>query len=222
MKKIIALVPMKGNSERVPNKNLKSFNGKPLYHAICHQVIKSNYINKVIINTDSPLITEDVNKHFPDFRINKRPDYLLGDFVPMNDIINHDLKVSDGQVFVQTHSTNPLLLASTIDKAIEFFMNNTDKYDSLFSVSRMQTRLYWENGLPINHNPSELLRTQDLPKVLEENSCFYIFTKDSFKAAGNRRIGNKPYMFEIDKVEAIDIDEPQDFIIAEELYKLLR
>lgn len=213
---------MKGHSERVPNKNLKPFNGKPLYHAIGHEVMKSKHIKNVIINTDSSFIAEDVNKHFPVFKINERPDHLLGDFVPMNDIINHDLKVSDGQFFVQTHSTNPLLLASTLDKAIEFFMNNTDKYDSLFSVTRMQTRLYWENGLPINHNPSELLRTQDLPKVFEENSCFYIFTKESFKAAGNRRIGNTTYMFEIDKVEAIDIDEPQDFVIAEYLYKLLR
>lgn len=215
-------MPMKGHSERVPNKNLKPFNGKPLYHAISHEIIKSMHFTCVIINTDSSLITEDVNKHFPDFTINERPDHLLGDFVPMNDIIKHDLDVLDGQIFVQTHSTNPLLLASTLDRAIDFFINNTDKYDSLFSVTRMQTRLYWENGLPINHNPSELLRTQELPKVFEENSCFYIFTKDSFKAAGNRRIGNKPYMFEIDKVEAIDIDEPQDFAIAEYLYKLLR
>jgi CMP-N-acetylneuraminic acid synthetase len=114
MRNIIALVPMKGNSERVPSKNLKLFIDKPLYHAICHQVIKSKYINAVIINTDSPLITEDVNEYFADFRINKRLDYLLGDFVPMNDIINYDLKLSDGQVFVQTHSTNPLLKWSGI------------------------------------------------------------------------------------------------------------
>ena len=84
-----------------------------------------------------------------------------------------------------------------------------------------QTRLYWKNGTAINHNPSELLRTQDLPPVYEENSNFYIFSKDSFNNCGNNRIGLTPQMFEIDKIEAVDIDNPHDFIIAENLYNFL-
>ena len=85
----------------------------------------------------------------------------------------------------------------------------------------MQTRLYKADGQAYNHNPEELLRTQDLEPLFEENSNFYIFTKESFLNSGKKRIGIKPFMFEIDKIEAVDIDEPQDFVIAESLYKLL-
>jgi CMP-N-acetylneuraminic acid synthetase len=222
MKKITMLLPMKGHSERVSNKNLKLFCNKPLYHAVANVLLKSKYISEVIINTDSIHIKEDVKENFPSFIINDRPAELIGDMVSMNEIINFDLESSDSTIFVQTHSTNPILLTETLDNAIEHFLNNEDKYDSVFSVTRLQTRLYWENGAPINHNPQELIRTQDLPPVMEENSSFYIFTKESFKTSGKKRIGNNPLLFEIDKIEAIDIDDPQDFIIAEQLYKLLR
>jgi CMP-N-acetylneuraminic acid synthetase len=221
MNKIIALIPMKGHSERVRNKNLKPFCTYPLYHAIGKVVLKSSMISEVIINTDSKSITADVKTSFPSFKIIERPNFLIGDFTPMNDIIKYDIDHSDANIYVQTHSTNPLLTTETLDKAIKFFIENVDKYDSLFSVTRLQTRLYWKDGTPINHNPTELLRTQDLPPVFEENSCFYIFTKKSFKNAGNKRIGLKPYFFEINKIEAIDIDEPQDFELAEQMYSHL-
>jgi CMP-N-acetylneuraminic acid synthetase len=80
--------------------------------------------------------------------------------------------------------------------------------------------LYWQDGSPVNHNPTELLRTQDLPPVFEENSNFFIFSKTSFEEAGKKRIGLKPKMFEVNKIEAVDIDNPEDFIIAEQLYTL--
>ena len=97
-----------------------------------------------------------------------------------------------------------------------------DSYDSIFSVTRMNTRLYDKDGNPFNHDPEQLLRTQDLDPLFEENSNFYIFTRESFNKAGKKRIGKNPLMFEIDKLEAVDIDEPQDFVIAEVLYGLLR
>jgi N-acylneuraminate cytidylyltransferase len=220
--RITVLIPMKGHSERVANKNLKTFCGRPLYHAISNELLKNVHITNVLINTDSDEIAMDICINFPGFIINERPIHLIGDFVPMNDIIKYDLEQSDADIYVQTHSTNPLLRAETLAQAIRFFVENREKCDSLFSVTRLQTRLYWKDGQPINHNPAELLRTQDLPPVFEENSCLYIFTKESFKNAGNKRIGVKPYLFEIDKIEAMDIDEPEDFVIAEQLYKLLR
>lgn len=220
--KIACLIPMKGHSERVKNKNLKLFCGKPLYHTIVSELMNSIYINKVIVNTDSNVISSDVQKYFPMLKINARPQNLIGDLVPMNEIIKYDLDNADFDIFVQTHSTNPLLRYVTLDNAIKFFIENRTEYDSLFSVTRLQTRLYWCSGEPINHNPDELLRTQDLPPVLEENSCFYIFTKESFINAGNKRIGVKPNLFEIDKIQAMDIDDPEDFVIAEQMYKLLR
>ena len=221
--KVTLLLPMKGNSERVINKNLKLFNGKPLFHAIMDELITSKYIKKVIINTDSDLIAESAINTYQDFvSIHKRPKNIQGDFVSMNKIIEYDLNNSDSDIYIQTHSTSPLLIIKSLDSAIDKMISKTTDFDSIFSVTKIQTRFYDKNGNPFNHDPKELLRTQDLEPLFEENSGFYIFTKESYKNAGNKRIGLSPLMFEIDKIEAIDIDEPSDFIIAETLHKLLK
>jgi len=114
-----------------------------------------------------------------------------------------------------------LLTLETLNAAIECYFDNIGEYDSLFSVTQLHTRLYWHNGAPVNHNPEELLRTQDLPPLYEENSNFYIFSKASFKASSNNRIGLKPGMFTMDKIEAMDIDEEQDFQLAEFIHRQL-
>ena len=220
--KITLLLPMKGNSERVPNKNLKLFNGKPLFHIIIDKIITSKFINKVIINTDSDLISESATKTFKDFvDIHKRPKNIQGDFVSMNKIIEYDLENSDSDIYIQTHSTSPLLSVKSLDSAIHKMIDNPTDFDSIFSVTKIQTRFYDKNGKPFNHNPKQLIRTQDLDPLYEENSGFYIFTKESFKNSNNKRIGVRPFMYEIDKIEAIDIDEPEDFILAEIMYKEL-
>ncbi|MBI2259898.1 MAG: acylneuraminate cytidylyltransferase family protein [Flavobacteriia bacterium] len=211
---------MKGNSERVPNKNMRLFDGKPLYHAIISELLNSKYITNIIINTDSEKIKQDANLNFPSVIIVDRPIEIQGDFVPMNEIIEYDINQIESDIYIQTHSTNPLLKHITLDNAIKAFIDADGKFDSVFSVTRLQTRLYWEDGKPVNHNPNELLRTQDLPPVFEENSNFYIFTKESFKKVGKKRIGLKPLMFPMNKIEAQDIDEPEDFILAETLYKV--
>jgi len=218
--KIKALVPMKGNSQRVPNKNMKNFGGKPLYHTIVKSLLNSKYIQNVIINTDSKTIIKDVQENFKnEVSIINRPTQIQGDFISMNDIIAYDLSQLEGEHFLQTHSTNPLLKAKTIDQAIEKYFENLEKFDSMFSVTKVQTRFYDKNAKAINHNPNELLRTQDLEPMYEENSNFYIFSKKSFKLSNNKRIGLNPQIFEISKLEAIDIDEMEDFIIAELLHK---
>ena len=218
MKKVNFLLPMKGHSERVPDKNLKLFNGKPLYHSIMQQLLKSKYLNKVYINTDSDRIAYDVKINFPDVEIIWRPEELIGDFVSMNRIIEHDMSCIEGDFFLQTHSTNPLLKSTTIDSALDFFFSEGHDYDSVFSVNKWQTRLYWENGSPINHNPEELLRTQDLSPVFEENSNFYIFTRDSFSKT-KKRIGMNPHMYSMSLIEAVDIDTEFNFKMAEYIYK---
>ncbi|EAI2873408.1 TPA: acylneuraminate cytidylyltransferase family protein [Campylobacter jejuni] len=218
--KVNALVPMKGHSERVKNKNMREFNGFPLYHAIVKTLLKSSCIDKIFINTDSDVIAFDAEKNFKDdIIIIKRPTEIQGDFVSMNDIIAYDLTQCNGEYFLQTHSTNPLLKTSTIDLAIKMFFDNLELYDSLFSVTKVQTRFYDKNAKAINHNPGELLRTQDLEPIYEENSNFYIFSRNSFSLAGKKRIGLKPQIFSMNKLEAIDIDNPEDFILAELLYK---
>lgn len=218
--KIIALMPMKGNSERVPKKNLKNFNGTPLYQIVLNKLLESNLIDEILINTDCPNISSSVSSNYDKrIKIRPRPKEICGDYVSMNKIIEDDLNNSNGNIYVQTHSTNPLLEVSSIDRALKKMVELGENYDSIFSVTKIQTRFYDITGNAINHNPRELSRTQDLPPIFEENSCFYIFTKESFNRAGSKRIGLNPLMFEIDKIEAIDIDNIEDFIIAEAVYK---
>ena len=206
---------MKGNSERVPNKNLKIFNSKPLYHSIVNTLLESKYISEIIVNTDSEIIKKDVKDCFPMIKIIDRPKKIQGDFVSMNKIIANDILKIDSDFFLQTHSTNPLLKVSTIDRAIEEFFKNLKTYDSLFSVNTFQSRFFFKNNKPINHNPLELLRTQDLEPIYEENSNFYIFSKKSFLKSNQNRIGLNPKLFPIEKIESIDIDNLNDFKIAE-------
>lgn len=218
--KVIALLPMKGNSERVPNKNMRNFGGAPLYHAIMKTLLASKYISKVVIKTDSEVIAKDARENFGDrVIIIDRPEKIQGDLVSMNDIIAYDLGKLEGRHFIQTHSTNPLLKTETINMAIEKYFEDFKNHDSSFGVTKVQTRFYDKDAKPINHNPKELLRTQDLEPLYEENSNFYIFSKQDFINAGKKRIGLKPKIYEVNKLEAIDIDEPEDFILAELLYQ---
>lgn len=222
--KITALLPMKGNSERVPNKNMKSFGGEPLYHAIFKTLAASKFIDYVVINTDSDVIAKDATEAFGEkVKIIDRPEGIQGDFVSMNDIIKYDLSQLPGTHFIQTHSTNPLLLTDTLDEGIQFYFDSIGPdCDSVFSVTRLQARLYDKEAKPINHDPNELRRTQDLEPLFEENSNFYIFSRESFKKANDKRIGLRPKLFEVNKLEAVDIDEPEDFVLAELLYNDLR
>lgn len=218
--KIIALLPMKGNSERVPLKNLRDFYGKPLYHVVLNTLLSSDKIDEVIVNTDCENIKRDIEANFKTrVTIRIRPEEIRGDFVSMNKIIEDDLNNSEGTVYLQTHSTNPLLKVSSINNALDRMLALKGEKDSIFSVTKIQTRFYDQEGIAINHNPKELIRTQDLPPIFEENSCFFIFTKESFAQSNKQRIGVNPEMFEIDKIEAIDIDTMEDFILAEAIYK---
>ncbi len=219
-KKITALLPMKGHSERVPNKNMRLFGNKPLFHHLASVLQESAYVEMIVINTDSNRIADEARHFFSKVKVHNRPRHLCGDTVSMNEIIAHDLKLLEGDHFLQTHSTNPLLTLETLERAVEEYFTLINDYDSLFSVTKLQTRLYWETGKPLNHNPTELLRTQDLPPIYEENSNIYLFSRDSFRKAENKRIGLKPKMFTMQALEAIDIDTEETFVLAEAVYAM--
>lgn len=221
-REVIALVPMKGHSERVKNKNMRLFCGAPLYRRIIDSLLDVSYVKKIIIDTDSDIIINDIKSNYKNNNcicILKRPDFLLGDFVVANSLIDYDIhsQYCSCDYILQTHATNPLLKTSTIKESIDVFFDNLECCDSLFSVTKLQTRLYDSNGKAVNHNAGELIRTQDLPPLFEENSCIYLFSKTSFANSNKRRIGLKPFLFEIPKLEAIDIDTEDDFIIAESI-----
>jgi CMP-N-acetylneuraminic acid synthetase len=215
--RVVALVPMRHHSERVPGKNFRPFAGRPLYHRIVTSLLACPSVSEVVIDTDSPVIMENARQHFPDLRLIQRPQHLTADTTPMNDVLLHDVRQVQADYYLQTHSTNPLLRSETISRAINQFLDVYPVYDSLFSVTRLQARLWDGLARPVNHNQKILLRTQDLPPVYLENSCFYIFTRSTLEQ-GHNRIGERPFMFELDPAEAWDIDVEQDFRIAEFLY----
>lgn len=207
---------MRHVSVRVPGKNYRPLAGKPLYHHILSALQAVPEIETVVVDTDSSKILEGLRQNFPDVQGVNRPEDLRGDMVSMNEILVHDTSLIEADYYLQTHSTNPLLQPETISSAIKTFLENLPEYDSLFGVTRLQTRLWDASGRPINHNPEVLIRTQDLPPVFEENSCIYIFSRENLVARRNR-LGEKPLMFEIPAVEAWDIDEELDFVVADSL-----
>ncbi len=216
--KIAALVPMRHHSQRVPGKNYRVLAGKPLYHHIIEKLLVCPAINTVIVDTDSPTILAGVEKDFPSVVRLNRPEHLRAPETAMNEVLLHATAQVDADFFLQTHSTNPLLRAETISRAVDEFINLYPEYDSLFSVTRKQIRLWNQLTQPINHNPSILLQTQDLPPVFEENSCLYIFSR-KILAERRNRLGYRPFMFEIPASEAWDIDEELDFTIADTILR---
>lgn len=210
---IIALVPMKHHSQRVPEKNFRLLAGRPLYFHILETLTRCAEINAVAVDTDSPIIKQGLEAHFPEVQIIDRPPELCGDAVSMNDILIHDTGLLQADYFLQTHSTNPLLQAETISTALQFFLANTGKYDSLFTVTPWRKRLWKPDGTPLNHDPAVLLQTQDLEPVFEENSCMYVFTRENLLKNHNR-LGNRPAMFAMDSLEAMDIDDENEFAMV--------
>lgn len=209
---------MRHHSQRVPGKNYRPLAGKPLFHHILETLLAVPEIETVMVDTDSEPVMEGVGRFFPQVHLIERPENLRADDIPMNEILLYDTAQIKADFYLQTHSTNPLLKAKTISRGIQFFLAEYPKYDSLFSVTRWQTRLYFQDGRAINHNPSELIQTQDLPPVYEENSCLYLFTRENLARKGHR-IGDNPLMLEIERSEAWDIDEELDFEITDFLMK---
>jgi CMP-N-acetylneuraminic acid synthetase len=221
MQKIAALVPMRHESQRVPGKNYRLLAGQPLFHHIIETLLGCPEIQTVIVDTDSPVIMQDLKKCFPQVNVIERPEHLRPGEVPMNEVLLHDTSQFEADFYLQTHSTNPLLTQNTISCAIQTLLAAYPAYDSLFSVTRLQTRLWDELGRAINHNPAVLLRTQDLPPVYEENSCLYLFRRETLVTRRNR-LGERPLMFPIDPAEAWDIDDEIDFTIVDFLMDHLR
>jgi CMP-N-acetylneuraminic acid synthetase len=216
--KIAALVPMRHHSQRVPGKNYRLIAGKPLYQHVIENLLQVGEISQVVVDTDSPEIMKGLAANFPQVRVIERPETLRADDLSMNEILIHDVQQLPEEHYLQTHSTNPLVSPNTIARAIRSYLDNLRNFDSLFAVTQIKVRLWDAEGKPINHDPNVLLQTQDLPPIYEENSCFYIFSKQNLITRRNR-LGQRPAMFEISREEAWDIDEEIDFQIVELLLR---
>jgi len=212
--KVVALLPMKANSERVKGKNFKLLAGKPLFQWILDALLENKEIDQVVINTDAKqILIENGLIESSRVVIRERKPELCGDLVSMNLIIADDIANVPADTYIMTHTTNPLIKSQTIKKALEQYHSNLINHDSLFSVNKIQTRFYREDMAPVNHDPNNLIRTQDLEPWFEENSCLFIFSAKSFSST-NARIGKKPMMYITPSLESVDIDEPEDWEMA--------
>ncbi|CAI8383408.1 MAG: CMP-N,N'-diacetyllegionaminic acid synthase [SAR116 cluster bacterium MED-G04] len=212
----VALLPMKANSERVTGKNFRDFCGKPLFRWMLDTLIAVTRIEKVVINTDARSILADHGLvEGGKIIIRDRPAEICGDHVSMNKVIADDISNVDADTYLMTHTTNPLLSGGSITKALDIYHAALDQgFDSLFTVNKVQARFYDGDANAINHDPDNMIRTQDLEPWYEENSNLYIFSAESF-AKTSARIGVKPTMMESIASEACDIDTPEDWALAE-------
>ena len=214
--KTIALLPMKANSERVKGKNFREIGGKPLFRWILDTLLEAEEISSIVINTDARNILRDNGLVESDrIAIRDRKPELCGDLVSMNLILADDINAIPADQYIMTHTTNPLISTATIKNGLQRLRENPD-HDSLFTVNKIQTRFYRQDGSAVNHDPNNLIRTQDLEPWFEENSCLYYFTSESFLKTG-ARIGANPLMMETPPLESLDIDEPYDWQMVEAL-----
>ena len=210
--KVTAVVPMKLNNRRLPQKNTKCFkNGKPLCWYILSTLLKINEIEEVYVYCSNP----DIKKYIPeDVNYLKRSEDLDQDSTKMNEVLQAFAREIPSDIYVMTHTTAPFIKSSSIKKGLEAVLSGD--FDSSFAVKKLQDFL-WKDGRPFNYELDNIPRTQDLPPLFEETSGFYIY-KSNIITNLNRRIGQKPFLVEVSEIESIDIDEPEDFKIADAIY----
>ena len=209
-----AIVPIRTSSTRLPDKNFLGFDAAPLYRVILGKLEQVPQVNKIYVNTDSEIIEKECPVLFEKVVIIKRAPGISAPQITMNDIIRNDLPNMEGEHFLQTHVTNPLLSKNTITKAIDQYFSSLKAHDSLFTAEKIKKRVYAHNGKPVNHSNGKLEQTQDLDEVFVENSNLFIFSRKSFIEANNSRIGKKPMVFPMNMIEGIDIDYSTDLALA--------
>lgn len=210
--KIIAVVPMKLNNRRLPQKNTKSFtNGKPLCWYILSTLKNVKELDDIYVYCSNP----DIQEFMPDgIKYLKRNESLDQDTTSMNEVLKAFSEDVTADIYLMTHTTAPFISAESIQKGLNAVIS--DKYDSAFAAKKLQDFL-WKDGKPFNYDLANIPRTQDLSPIYEETSGFYIY-KNSVIQSLNRRIGEYPYIVEVNEIEGIDIDEAEDFKIADSIY----
>lgn len=210
--KIVAIVPMKLNNTRLPQKNTKSFtNGKSLCYYILHTLLKIDKIDEVYVYCSN----EKIKDYIPQgVRFLKRSATLDTDTTSMNEVLAAFAKDVPADIYVMTHTTAPFISAESIEKGLDAVLSGMN--DSAFAAKKLQDFL-WKNGTPFNYSLDHIPRTQDLDPLYEETSGFYIYERYVIEDMG-RRIGQSPFIVEVNEIEAVDIDEKEDFEIADAIY----
>ncbi len=214
--KVVALIPVKLGSERVPKKNIRPFfDGTPLIHFVQKTCLESKTIDEIYVYCSD----ESIRKYLlPNVKFLKRPDFLDLNTANSNTIITEFIKTVDADIYVEAHATAPFSKAKTIDECVNAVADKG--FDSAFCAENVKSFL-WQDGKPLNFDPDHFPRTQDLPDIYSEADECYVFAKNTFQKF-HRRVGVKPYVKEIDKIEAMGIDWPIDFDMCNALYKEMK
>ena len=216
--KVVSFIPIKLNNQRLPGKNMMLLNGRPMCDYIFKTISEVNSIDeKYVYCSDEAIIPYIVPYENSGLRFLKRDTYLDGYQVKGLEIIDYFVKDVDADIYVLTHVTQPFTKSSSIHDALEKVISG--EYDSAFSAVALRDYL-WMNGKPLNYDIKNIVRTQDLEPVYMETGSFFIFRKEVFTKLG-QRIGDRPYIFEIDEMEGVDIDTADDFRFAEAVASFL-
>lgn len=208
--KTVAFVPIRLNSKRVVGKNLKILGEKPLLCYILDTLSKVKNVDEVYVYCSN----EDIISYLPEgIKFLKRPEFLDRDETLGKEIYEEFTKTVDADVYILAHTTSPFMKVETFENALDKILN--EGYDSAFSAEKIQT-FTWYNGKPLNYELKEIPRTQTIEPVYVETSAFFMFKRDVWKIH-KQRIGFKPYMALVDKIEGVDIDWPEDFEFAEKI-----
>lgn len=207
MKKV-AFVPIRLNSQRVEGKNLRLLGGQPLMTYLLATLAVAKNIDEVYVYCSNPAIRE----YLPEgVKFLQRDERLDSNTTLGQDIYDAFTSEVEADIYILAHATSPFIRTATIENAVA--QVESGEYDSAFSAERVQTFAWWE-GEPLNYSLEYVPRTQDLEPVYVETSAFFIFRKEVWRTL-HRRIGEHPYMAVTDRIESMDIDNPDDFLLAE-------
>ena len=211
--KTIALIPIKFNNRRLPGKNIKPLGGRPLMQYIQETLLQVKGIDEIYVYCSDEGVKEYL---LPGVCYLQRPQSLDQDSTKINEVLASFAQAKKADLYLLTHATAPFIKAESIQKGIDAVKSGN--YDSAFAVIRQQDFL-WQNGKPLNYDLSAIPRTQDLEPIYRETCGFYLYTYRQIMGQ-NRRIGDKPYFVEVSEIEAVDIDEQEDFDLAEAIVSM--
>ena len=213
--KVVALVPIKLNNERLQNKNIKPFtNGKPLLTYILNTLKEVKGIDEIYVYCSNPSIKSYLPEGISYLQRSKSLDQST---TRINEILKAFAKDVPADIYVQTHATAPFVRKESFEAGLYQVMSGA--YDSALAVKQMQ-EFMWKDGKPFNYTMDHIPRTQDLPPICVETSGFYMYTKEVLETSGCR-IGRNPYLVEVSQIESMDIDDGSDFEIADAIFNHL-
>ena len=211
--KTVAIMPIKLNNERLPGKNTKLLGNKPLLQYELDNLPVTKLCDFIYVYCSSNSIKEYLPKGV---NFLKRPDFLDLPTSNFTQIFESFMKAVDSDIYVYAHATAPFISVVTMKECIKAVKSGG--YDSAFCASKIQDYL-WQDGEPMNFDATNLPRSQDLKPIYRETSGVYVFTKNVFQTL-KKRIGKTPFIKEVSYKEAVDINNQEDFELAQALLNI--